>query len=250
MKRPSLILFLTGVLTSSGVAENWAQWRGPFFNGSTTETNLPTEWSKTENVRWVTPLPGYSGATPVIWDDSVFVSSPDSQKNLLLLCIGRQDGKLRWQRTVSEGDQEKGRNNMASPSPVTDGHTVFLLVGTGKLVAFDFSGKELWSRDLAKDYGKFSINWLYGSSPLLYRGKLYVEVLQANPIPSSYPQALDDKPQRESFLLCLDPATGKNLWRQIRASDAVNEAQEAYTTPIPCENGNHPEIIIVGANYV
>jgi outer membrane protein assembly factor BamB len=250
MKRPSVILLLTAVFTNSGVAENWAQWRGPFFNGSTTETNLPTEWSKTENVRWVTPLPGYSGATPVIWDDSVFVSSPDSQKSLLLLCIGRPDGKFRWQRTVSDGDQEKGRNNMASPSPVTDGRTVFLLVGTGKLAAFDFSGKPLWSRDLAKDYGKFSINWLYGSSPLLYRDKLYVEVLQANPVPSGYPQAVDDKPQRESFLLCLDPATGKNLWRQIRASDAVSEAQEAYTTPIPCEKGNHSEVIVVGANYV
>jgi outer membrane protein assembly factor BamB len=250
MKRSSVVLVLTGVLTISSAAENWAQWRGPFFNGSTIETNLPTEWSKTENVRWATPLPGYSGATPVVWDDSVFVSSPDSQKNLLLLCIGRQDGKIRWQRTVSDGDQEKGRNNMASPSPVTDGHTVFLLVGTGKLVAFDFSGKELWSRDLAKDYGKFSINWLYGSSPLLYRKKLYIEVLQANPIPNSYPQAIDDKPERESFLLCLDPATGKNLWRQIRPSDAVSEAQEAYTTPIPCENGNHSEIIVVGANYV
>jgi outer membrane protein assembly factor BamB len=139
---------------------------------------------------------------------------------------------------------------MASPSPATDGHSVFLLVGTGKLAAFDFTGKELWNRDLAKEYGKFSINWLYGSSPLLYRGKLYVEVIQANPVPNGYPQALDDKPERESFLLCLDPATGKNLWRQIRPSDAVSEAQEAYTTPIPCENGNHSVIIIVGANYV
>jgi outer membrane protein assembly factor BamB len=124
------------------------------------------------------------------------------------------------------------------------------LVGTGKLAAFDFSGKELWNRDLARDYGRFSINWLYGSSPLLYRGKLYVEVLQQNPIPGGYPQAMDDKPQRESYLLCLDPVTGKNLWRQLRPNDAVSEAQEAYTTPIPCENGEHSEIILVGANYV
>jgi outer membrane protein assembly factor BamB len=250
MKQFGVILLSACLVLGSAPAENWPQWRGPFFNGSTTETNLPTEWSKTENTRWVAPLPGYSGATPVVWDDSVYVSSPDSQKNLLLLCIDRKTGQIRWQKVVSDGNQEKGRNNMASPSPVTDGHTVFLLVGTGKLAAFDFAGKELWTRDLAKDYGRFSINWLYGSSPMLYRGKLYVQVLQANPIPSSYPQALDDKPQRESFLLCLDPATGKNLWRQARPSDAVSEAQEAYTTPIPCENGNHSEIIVVGGNYV
>lgn len=237
-------------MCGAALAENWPQWRGPFYNGSTTETHLPVEWSKTQNVLWVTPLPGYSGATPVVWQDSVFVSSPDAQKNLLLVCIDRNSGQVRWQKIVSDGDQEKGRNNMASPSPVTDGHSVFLLVGTGKLAAFDFAGKELWRRDLAKDYGRFSINWLYGSSPMLYRGKLYVEVLQQNPIPDGYPQAMDDKPQRESFLLCLDPATGKNLWRQLRPSDALSEGQEAYTTPIPCENGGHSEIIVVGANYV
>jgi len=250
MNRLWKILLFANLLASAALAENWPQWRGPFFNGSTTETNLPIQWSKTENTRWATPLPGYSGATPVIWEDSVFVSSPDSEKNLLLICLDGKTGQIRWQKKISEANQEKGRNNMASPSPVTDGHNVFLLVGTGKLAAFDFSGKELWARDLAKDYGRFSINWLYGSSPLLYRGKLFVEVLQANPIPNGYPQALDDKPERESFLLCLDPATGKNLWRQLRPSDAVSEAQEAYTTPIPCEKGDHCEIIVVGANYV
>ncbi len=59
----------------------------PDFNGSTTETNLPTQWSKTEGLAWTTALPGYSGATPVIWEESVFVSSPDEQKNLY--CVRR-----------------------------------------------------------------------------------------------------------------------------------------------------------------
>jgi outer membrane protein assembly factor BamB len=237
------------VLTLAARSENWPQWRGPYFNGSTTEKGLPTEWSNTNNVAWVTPLPGYSGATPIIWEDFVFVSSPDAQKNLLLLCLDRKDGKVRWQKTVATGDREKGRNNMASPSPVTDGKSVFSLFGTGDLAAYDFSGKELWTRNLAKDYGKFSINWLYGSSPLLYNGKLYIEVIQRTPVPSDYSQALDDKPNRDSFLLCLDPQSGKDIWRQLRPTDAIVEAQEAYTTPIPCDGPAGPEIILVGGDY-
>ena len=102
-------------------AENWPQWHGPYFNGSSTEKDLPAEWSKTENVAWVAPLPGYSGATPAVWEDSVFVSSPDEQKNLLLICLDRRTGKVRWQKVVGLGNREKGRNNMASPSPATDG---------------------------------------------------------------------------------------------------------------------------------
>jgi outer membrane protein assembly factor BamB len=247
----SLIL-LTLALLSPGVlfAENWPQWRGPFFNGSTTETNLPDQWSKTENVAWVAPLPGYSGATPIVWDDSVFVSSPDDQKNLLLVCLDRLTGRVRWQQKVATGDFEKGRNNSASPSPVTDGAHVFILFATGDLAAFDFAGKELWHRNLAQEYGRFAINWIYGSSPMLYRGKLYVQVLQDAKVPAEYSHARDGKPERESFLLCLEPATGKNLWRHVRSTDAFSDAQEAYTTPIPVENGNRSEIIVVGGNYV
>lgn len=250
MKRRFCCLVLVSLLVSCARAENWPQWRGPFLNGSTTETNLPANWSKTENIAWVTPLPGYSGATPVVWEDTVFVSSPDDQKNLLLLCLERKTGAVRWQKTVGTGDREKGRNNMASPSPVTDGRLVAILFGTGHLAAYDFRGKELWSRDLAKEYGHFAINWLYGSSPLLYRDRLYVEVLQSNPIPPDYTQAIDDQPTRESYLLCLDPNTGKTLWRHVRKTDAFSEAQEAYTTPIPCPTEKGDQIILVGGNYV
>lgn len=242
-----IVALLAGV---SAMAENWPQWRGPNFNGSTPETNLPSQWSKTENVAWVAPLPGYSGATPVVWGDSIFVSSPNLQKDLLLLCLDRKTGQERWQRKVAEGNFEKGRNNAASPSPVTDGKRVFILFATGDLAAFDFSGQELWKRNLAADYGRFAINWIYGSSPMLYRDKLYVQVLQQAKVPPDYSHAQDGKPNRESYLLCLDPATGKNLWRHMRPTDAFSEAQESYATPIPAQTGNSSEIIVVGGNYV
>jgi len=139
---------------------------------------------------------------------------------------------------------------MASPSPTTDGKSVFALFATGDLGAFDFDGKELWKRNLADEYGRFAIMWIYGSSPLLYDGKLYIQVLQSNPRPDNYAHAQGDKAGRDSYLLCIDPATGKNLWRQERPSEATSEAQEAYTTPLPLQGPNGKEIVIVGANYV
>ncbi|MEO7298017.1 MAG: PQQ-binding-like beta-propeller repeat protein [Verrucomicrobiota bacterium] len=229
-------------------AENWPQWRGPKFDGSTVEKNLPTNWSTSENIIWKTPLPGMSGATPAIWNDHIFVSSPDAQKNLNLICLNRADGKVRWEKQVAVGDKTIGRNNMASPSPVTDGTAVFILFGTGHLAAYDLSGKELWARNLGKDFGKFSIMWLYGSSPLLYKDKLYVQVLQRSPLPADYAHAIDDKPDRDSYLLCIDPKTGKDLWRHIRKTEAKMESQESYATPIPFEGKNGTEIIVVGGN--
>ena len=89
--------------------------------------------------------------------DTIFVSSPDPNKNLLLFCIDRKDGKVRWQKQIATGDIKKGNGNMASPSPVTDGKAVYALFGTGDLAALDFSGRILWQRNLGADYGRFAI---------------------------------------------------------------------------------------------
>jgi len=252
MKMSRIILICLGLLAwlrpPASFGENWPQWRGPFFNGSTTETNLPATWSKTENVLWTAPLPGPSYATPIIWDDVVFINSPDADQNLLLICLDRRTGKPRWQQQVSAGNKTAGRNNLATPSPVTDGKTVWTLNGTGDLAAFAFSGKQHWVRHLAAEYGKFSIQWLYGSSPMFYKNRLYIQVLQRAPDPE-HEAAPGDK-KRQSFILCLDPQSGTNIWRHVRLTDAIAESQEAYSTPVPSECPRGTEIVIVGGDYV
>ena len=186
------------MFSSLAQAENWPQWRGAAFNGSSTEKNLPESWTK-ETVKWAVPLPGPSGATPAVWGDAVFLTSPDAQKNLLLICVNRKDGKVRWQKQITSGDINKGKGNMASPSPVTDGKSVFVLFGTGDFAAVDFDGNILWQRNLGADYGRFAIMWLYGSSPLLFNGKLYLQVLQRTPAPADYPGLAGGDPARGDF---------------------------------------------------
>jgi outer membrane protein assembly factor BamB len=232
----------------SAHATNWPQWRGPSLNGISPEKNLPLEWSAEKGVKWKTPMPGFSGATPAIWGDSIFVSSPDANKNLVLLCLNKKDGAIRWQKQLAEGDLNKGKGNMASPSPVTDGQTVWVLFGTGDLAALDFSGKVLWQRNLGADYGKFAIMWLYGSSPLLFDGRLYVQVLQRSPAPADYPGLAGAAGERESYLLALDPQSGKTLWKHMRQTPAVIEAMESYATPVPHTVGGKTQLLVVGGD--
>lgn len=245
------IFAIASLLCTSSVlhAENWGQWRGPAFNGSSPEKNLPSTWSETEGVKWSTPLPGSSGATPAIWGDSVFVSSPDENKDLLLFCLDRKDGKVRWQKQLSTGNLSKGRGNMASPSPVTDGKSVFVLFGTGDLAALDFDGKILWQRNLGADYGKFAIMWTYGSSPLLYGGKLYIQVLQRTPAPDDYPGIAGTAGDRESYLLALDPSNGKTLWKHVRPTEAKLESMESYASPVPHVGADgKAQLLLVGGD--
>ncbi len=188
------------VFAAAARAKDWPQWRGPHFNGSSEAKDLPDTLDKATDLQWTTNLPGVSASSPIISGESVFVSCIDSQSNkLLAMCLNRKDGHVTWQKEVGVGFQSNDRNNMASPSPVTDGKSVWFYYGTGDLAAFDTTGKELWSRNLQKDYGNFSVQWIYASSPLLHDGKVYVQVLHRS---------------EDSYLLCVDGASGKEVWRR------------------------------------
>jgi outer membrane protein assembly factor BamB len=127
---------------------------------------------------------------------------------------------------------------MSSPSPVTDGRNVWAMTGTGILKAFDFAGKELWVRDIPKDYGPFGLNWGYASSPLLHGDSLYVQVLHG--------MKTDDP----SYLLRIDKASGKTLWRVERPTKAIRESPDSYTTPALVAHKEGTEIVVTGGDAV
>src|ERR1043165_4746304 len=160
-----VLLSIAGALCGLDArAENWPTWRGPHYDGSTTETNLPDQLSLDKNLAWKMPLPGRSGATPVVWGDKVFVTSADDKSHeLLALCFNRIDGKELWREKVSAGDQSWDRNNSAAPSPVTDGQAVYFLYANGDLTKLTMDGKIVWQKSITKEYGDFTILWGYGN---------------------------------------------------------------------------------------
>lgn len=261
LDRRELMLGTAALLMASGSrseavgVQNWGNWRGPHFNGSSDETGLPVKFSPTVGVRWSAPMPGPSAATPIIWGDAVFVSSTDFEnKQLLAICLDRATGAVRWKQAVGSGYRPAGqgnevqlddRSNYASPSPVTDGRLVVFFYGNGDLVAFDFAGKKLWSRNIQQEYGDFAFNFTFASSPQLYDGRLYMQVLQRN-----RPIGPRGKEGAESFLMALDPATGKEQWRVVRPAPAQAESLEAYTTPIPFVHNGRKEILIAGGDIL
>ena len=218
-------------------AGNWPQWRGPDLNGVSRETTLPIRWTTEENVTWKLPLPSRSGATPIIWSDHIFLNAAEGD-NLELWSIDRTKGAVRWKRPMSGGNIRLNKQNMSSPSPVTDGTVVWVMTGTGILKAFDFTGRELWVRDIQKDYGRFGLNWGYASSPLLHEDSLYVQVLHG--------MKTDDP----SYILRIDKKTGKTLWRVERPTDAIVESPDSYTTPGLLRYSGKTEIVVTGGDVI
>lgn len=235
---------VTSMIVAAGVslgAENWPQWRGPNLNGVSGEKNPPLKWSASEGITWKVPMPNLSGSTPIIWRDTIFLSVADGMSEsdaLHILALNRADGSERWKRPMGTTNRKVRKGDMTSPSPVTDGRTVWLLTGTGVVKAFDFKGTELWARDLQKDYGTFGLNHGYGSSPLLHEGALYIPVLHG---------FHTDDP---SYVVKLDGKTGKTLWKVERPTEAIRESPDAYTTPAALRVGKAIEIVVSGGDIV
>jgi outer membrane protein assembly factor BamB len=243
-----IVMVTSMLLASPTSAEHWPQWRGPHFDGSADEMNLPESLDPNADAAWTLDLPGPGAGTPVIWGDRIFVGSLDKNtKKLIALCVNRTNGKITWQTPIGIGAISNRMNDLASPSPITDGKNVWFSFGTGDLAAFDLDGKPLWARNLEKDHGHFNMLWLYSASPLLHGGKLYIPVLHRDtPVPPTGTAG----GKSDSYLLCVDPATGKDIWQVIRQTDAIEESREAYTTPIPIEVNGKIQIVVMGGDYL
>jgi outer membrane protein assembly factor BamB len=228
------------------LAGDWPHWRGPFMNGSSGEVNLPAIWSQKEKVAWIANLPGPGSATPIISEGRVFISSTDEKSdNLLAFCFDAKTGAPLWQKKISESPRQAPNNNLATPSPVTNGKFVYFMYGSGDLAALDYKGNILWSRNIEDEYGNISQKYGYSSSPLLFDNKLYILVLRRD---TSYRSPIGSN--LDSFLLALDAVKGEKIWKEIRQSDVREESLDSYTSPILFQNGRRTEIISIGASFV
>src|SRR5262245_19830497 len=238
MQKRSLVAVAFLLYTFAVVhADNWPQWRGPSLNGLSSEKNLPVKWTTEGNVVWKVSMPGWSGSTPIIWRDRIFLNVAD-KGNLFLWAVDKTKGEVLWKKPLGSGNVKMRKQNMSSPSPVTDGLSVYVMTGTGILKGFDFDGKELWSRDIQKDYGEFGLNWGYASSPLLFEDSLYVQVLHG--------MKTDDP----SYVMRIERKTGKTLWKVDRPTNAIRESPDSYTTPGLLRYGKTTEIVITGGDCV
>lgn len=214
-------------------ADNWPQWRGPAGDGVSRETNLPAEWDATKNLLWKAPLPGMAGSTPVVWGDRIFLTSEDGG-DVVLLCL-TTDGKLRWkhQAATSKRRYRSDEGNDASPSPCTDGKRVYAYFGNGDFLATDFDGKELWRFNAQERYGKFRMLHGMHITPVLHGNRLYLSLLHSG----GY------------WVVALDTATGNEVWKVRRESDARQENEHSYASPFVWQNGKDAYLVVHGNDY-
>ena len=200
-----LSILALAALASSAFGANWPAWRGPLGTGISEETNLPVEWSQTQNVKWRVELPEAGNSTPIVWGDRVFLTQAIGNQRTLM-CFNRNDGKVLWQSgvTAKEKDPTHPTNPYCSASPVTDGERVIVSFASEGLFCYDFDGKEIWHRT---DLGRQVHIWGNASSPVIHGDLCF----------------LNFGPGETTYLLAVEKKTGKTVWK--------NDEDTGYNKP-------------------
>ena len=250
------VMFGLAALFQQGLAysgDDWPQFRGPTMNAAVADNpNLPETWSTTENVEWVTDIPGLGWSSPVVWGNKIFLTTvgatgdferpkaglyaprgrsvpPDVEHSWYVYCIDLESGEVEWQRLIN---QEKPRfprhpkNTYASETPATDGERVYVIFGDLGLFAFDMDGNEVWRQPF--EYKKNMSDYGTASSPIVYDGQ--VIMIYDN--------------SEASYIASFDAKTGEQNWRTER--DEVS----SWATPYVWENEHRTEIVTNGKNRV
>ena len=183
------------------VADDWPAWRGPTGQGISLEKDLPTKWSKTENVKWKITLSESGNSTPIIWNDKIFLTQANKGGTVRsLICFDRADGKQLWKNDVAYPDKERNwaPTWYANASPAVDGERIIVSFGSAGMYCYDYAGKELWKRT---DLGKWEHAFGNSASPVLYNDLC---ILWCGP----------NEKQGRNFLLAVDKKTGTTVWEK------------------------------------
>ncbi len=236
---------LTGcALAADGDAahENWPQFRGPTGLGYSAEKNLPLMWGGPthRNVVWTSPLRGAGHASPIVWNDAVFVCTVQWPGNgeadeavMPAHHVARYrvtDGKLVWDTVVPPGpwlrnDFRSGAGGgYAGPTPATDGKLVYCVFGSAVVAALDFQGKIVWRKELAPR----SFDVTVGSSPILYQDTVILLFAMAN--------------SSDSNVVAFDKATGAVKWRRRFPDMAFG-----HSTPVLISVEGKPQLLVLAS---
>ena len=235
----------------------WPSFRGAGAAGIGDGQGAVVEWNMEtgRNVRWKTPIPGIANSSPVVWGDSVFVSTAISgagdttfrtgdygsvasvedlsEHTWKLYSLDSESGRIVWEREVHKDiprTKRHAKGSQASSTPVTDGRRVVVLFGTaGVLAAYDMDGGLLWKKDLGLlDSGWFfdsTVQWGHSSSPIIYRGSVILQV---------------DR-QKDSFVAAYDLDDGAKLWETGREDEIPT-----WSTPTIARGSQGDELITNG----
>ncbi len=219
------------------VNRNWPGFRGPQGLGIVDFNDIPDRWNgkSGEGILWKTEIPLHGNNSPVVWGDRVFLSGGDPNE-LKVFCFDAVSGKLLWTGEVEsphlKNEEEPFEvykyTGIAAPTLVTDGKRVYAIFATGDIGAFDFNGKNIWTKSLGIPDSSYG----YAASLAMYRNMVLIQLDQGGP---------EDGTSR---MIALDGPTGQSVWETKRP------VPNSWSSPIVTKIGDKFQLITCGDPWV
>ncbi len=235
----------TPKLTVAG-DENWPQWRGPLRTGAAPEANPPVEWSESKNVKWKVKIPGSGTATPIIWENKVFVQTAIPTGKKPAVAAAQPDSAPPAPAAASSGQGSSFTSRLLDSFDTNkDGKISRKEVPEARRGVFDRM-IEQHKLDPEKTYSREELDKLLGSSttPAKTESSSSPPQQQQRPRPGGGGGMRGAKPTEpyQFVLMCLDRQTGKTLWQQVAREEIPHEGthpDHGFSSHSPVTDGVH-----------
>lgn len=242
---PRLALAAAVLSAPLAVADDWPHWMGPTRDNVWHETGIVDKFPKDGPKKlWSFPVHGgYAG--PAVADGKVFVIDYEKKKGTTdegnferkettgverVWCVDEKKGEKVWEYKY---DVTYAISYPGGPrcTPTVDGDRVYTLGAEGHLACLTVKdGKEVWAKELKKEYTAKSPVWGYAAHPLVYKDTLITLAGGEG-----------------SQVVALDKKTGKEVWK---AETEKDPAGFGYTPPSVIEAGGKKQLLIAGPNAI
>jgi outer membrane protein assembly factor BamB len=285
MRVGSSLVLVAAVVAASGLGAAdpvvWPQFRGPSGAGLADGSTLPVRWSATENVAWSIEVPGRGWSSPIVWGDTVFVTSavsPGAFKAPSTGIFGNDFAAELSRQGLS--DEEVTRRVVARDIERTSetGAVSYMVYAVDAA-----SGAIRWSREAHRGTpfgGRHRKNTYASETPAtdgtrvyasfggnvgifcysMEGARLWQHTWPPQPIYLDFGTAsspvvhgsrvyvLHDT-EEDSFLAALDAASGAQVW-SVKRSDLAGRLGSGWATPFIWQNARRTEIVTIGRGYV
>ncbi len=189
-------------LASVASALDWPNFRGPRYDGISTETGFHKKWDKELPLVWERKI-GPAFSSLAIVGDRIFTAGTVDKKQTVF-CLNATNGDVIWQAPIEKEYKDQFGDGMRSTPTVSDGR-VYVLGALGTLMCLDAkTGSPLWKKTF--DHRP---QWGYAAS-VLVEGDL----------------AISSGGQSDGALVAFNKKTGEKVWQ-------VGDDPAGYAMPYP-----------------
>jgi outer membrane protein assembly factor BamB len=261
--------------------DTWPGFRGHGMSGVAATARVPERWSTKENVKWAVPIAGHGWSSPIVWGDTLFVTSAISSRPFKKPTPGLYGNEyIAEMQAQGVSNDEIGKRSADRDGESTDEADIIRYM----VYALDAkTGRIKWEREAIKTKpfgGRHRKNTYASETPFTDGERLYASFGQnvglfvytldgkllwkkqwdpkpiyldfgtsSSPVVSGGRVYLLQDNEQQASIAALDAKTGQELWRTPRAAGGF-PVKSSWMTPLVWKNALRTEIITTGQGNV